>query len=134
MSRQGHDDPDVQTRKGWRRVRGERGEWGEWYAYNEPEEPDRAASVEVLNGVRERTSAEMLDEVLRLTNRQLAGLSKIGEAGMLNDLELQQLGRVHQIVLAQMRVKPQEDPLAQRDGESNEAYLERLESMKGNAK
>lgn len=94
----------------------------------------RDVSPSALKAVKERTAEEMLAEVMRLANQQLAGLSSIAVGTMLNDAELAQLGVVQRIILGNMRTLPEHDPLEQRDGESDAEYLERLERMKGKAK
>ncbi len=105
----------------------------------EPDDADRPKPRELPNAAEvldtdERTPEEMLTEVLRLANRQLAGLTKLGEASMLSDLELQQLGQVQRLVLGHLRVNPGEDPMVQRPDETDAQYLERLETMKARTK
>lgn len=123
-------------RKGWRITPG----WKEGdpkYLKWEPDDADRPRARIPETSALEvpfRTPEEMLDEVLRLANRQLAGLTALAMAAALNDLELQQLGQVQRLVLGHLRVNPGEDPMVQRPDETDAQYLERLETMKARTK
>ena len=89
----------------------------------EPSEPP----IELTEDVEARTPEQMRDEILRITNRQLAGLSKQAIGKTLGDGALKQLTIVNSIVMQHLRAI---DPLDRRDGETEEAYKTRLEAMR----
>ena len=98
------------------------------------QEPTPPATPPPAVDVDDRSTEEMLAEILRLTNRQLAGLSKLSSTLMLDDAGLAQLGQVQRLILGHVRVDPKADPMEQREGETDTQYLERLETMKAKAK
>lgn len=115
------------ARDGWKIV-GKRPDGGnDWQPVDDPA-PSPAVDA------CDRTPGEMLAEILRLTNKQLAGLSKLADALMLDDGQLAQLGQVQRLILGHVRVDPKADPMEQREGETDTQYLERLEAMKAKAK